>query len=605
MAIHVKRLFSAVCALWLLASCAGNSGRVKLGDAAQGPDGLGQGDQFTAEAIADLGSADSQTMDAQDTGPTPDLSTGWQCLLAEDCLPLGPPPLCELYQCTPDHQCITATAPDGEPCTPTAPCFVDGTCVGGQCVGETPATCNDDNPCTEDSCDPEKGCLATPVDGTCDDGDKCTEGDTCVEGICAGTAVTCADDNPCTTDGCDPLVGCLFTNQEGACDDGDPCTGQDVCVGGVCTGQDDLCQCASDEDCAGALDDPCSATATCVMDEPPFYCAVTPVACPASPTVCATAQCDSDSGGCVLVPANAGDACDDPLNCVTGGTCDQGKCVGPPLNCDDDNACTADSCVAGEGCLFEPTLAPCDDGDACTINDFCTEAGACVGLATGCQELPVLAVRLTSLVIEKPGFCLPSPVPGGDCVEATALVNSFIKDDLNSAESPLVMLGLFDPFDLTGELATFALGPGECSFDAEGQPDTCSFVNPPAQLAPVIFAKAGTCTTASQTATAPCFQVTGEGLEVGIMDIVIPVSKAQVTGAFLGMPAPAAITDGHIEAFLLKSVADAINVTLPLMPPYKLSDLMDPGSLTQANGLLGWPLLVHFAATAVPDYAGE
>ena len=89
-------------------------------------------------------------------------------------------------------------------------------CIQGECGG-APKTCDDENPCTEDSCDKSSGASMNPLmevpamtgtpapqasfakrevaavstrtpeccqyDGDCDDGDGCTE-DTCVEGKC-------------------------------------------------------------------------------------------------------------------------------------------------------------------------------------------------------------------------------------------------------------------------------------------------------------------------------------------------------------------------------------------------------------------------------------
>jgi len=55
----------------------------------------------------------------------------------------------------------------------------------------------------------------------------------------------CDDGNPCTTESCDPDLGCVYANDDGAvCSDGDPCTTSDVCSGGQCVADDPLCQCA-------------------------------------------------------------------------------------------------------------------------------------------------------------------------------------------------------------------------------------------------------------------------------------------------------------------------------------------------------------------------
>ena len=71
---------------------------------------------------------------------------------------------------------------------------------GVGCV-HTPVDCNDNNPCTVDSCDPVAGCVHTPVN--CDDGQICTL-DSCSPdtGACVHTPIDCNDNNPCTADSC-------------------------------------------------------------------------------------------------------------------------------------------------------------------------------------------------------------------------------------------------------------------------------------------------------------------------------------------------------------------------------------------------------------------
>jgi hypothetical protein len=94
----------------------------------------------------------------------------------------------------------------------------------------TPITCNDNNPCTDDSCNPTTGCVGTPNDSnTCNDGNACTT-DACVNGSCVGTpsgSGCCDDGNPCTDDTYDPGAGCVNTlrdaDGDGVCDDSDNC----------------------------------------------------------------------------------------------------------------------------------------------------------------------------------------------------------------------------------------------------------------------------------------------------------------------------------------------------------------------------------------------
>ena len=101
-----------------------------------------------------------------------------------------------------------------------------------------PEDCPDDDPCTAETWTPEAGCVVIPLEGfPCDDGDICTIGETCQGGVCDGGAtLTCQDENPCTDDTCDPGAGCAFTSNAAPCDDGDPCTTGDACAGGWCAG---------------------------------------------------------------------------------------------------------------------------------------------------------------------------------------------------------------------------------------------------------------------------------------------------------------------------------------------------------------------------------
>ncbi len=538
----------------------------------------------------------------QETVPGTDLPPGWECASGEDCLYLGSAGLCHAWQCGPEHTCQTTTEEDGAACVPEDPCFESGTCAAGSCLPGLAKTCDDSNACTSDSCVAGVGCKNDPVDSTgCDDGDACTSGDTCQSGACKGEAVACDDGNPCTEDFCDKTAGCLAKNLEGSCDDGDPCTGQDACLGGLCEGIDQGCECHVDEDCStsnGFAEQQCVTGAFCDASEIPFVCKEIPLDCPPSTTLCAEPVCDPLLG-CTYLPANEGMECFEPENCVPEGICIAGACVGDTTPCDDGNPCTEDVCMPGAGCVSSAAPLPCDDGDPCTINDFCSAEGVCEGFDAGCGPAPALPVRLTSLVFEEPTFCLPSGNAG--CVDATALVNSFISQDLNDPDSPLIMLALFDPFDLAGDTSKFYLGPGSCSKVGGQEGVTCDFAGQPEAMLPVTFQETGVCEAAPGiTSPAPCFGVVGSGLEIGIMNIALPVAAGAVTGTFSGLPWPDAIVSGSIGAFLEKKTADALKVTLPLMPAYSLTQLLDPADLTVQNGSEGWKLLIHYEALAMP-----
>lgn len=135
------------------------------------------------------------------------------------------------------HQDNTAPCDDGSVCT------AEDVCASGVCLGTSPLSCDDANPCTSDECDAQIGCQHNATTGACDDGDACTTGDLCNDGLCAsGQSVNCNDNNVCTNDSCDPASGCLHTNNNAACDDGDACTTGETCANGTCgSGQTVVC----------------------------------------------------------------------------------------------------------------------------------------------------------------------------------------------------------------------------------------------------------------------------------------------------------------------------------------------------------------------------
>lgn len=109
--------------------------------------------------------------------------------------------------------------------------------VAAPCQSE--AECFDDGwSCTAHSCD-AGSCNYPPTAEPCDDADACTQTDTCSEGACIGVAVDCSDGNVCTFDSCDAERGCSNTVIDGCCLSDDDCPegstcllGSNTCVGG-------------------------------------------------------------------------------------------------------------------------------------------------------------------------------------------------------------------------------------------------------------------------------------------------------------------------------------------------------------------------------------
>ena len=252
--------------------------------------------------------------------------------LAEGCTEVACDPL--------DGSCKTTLTNEGKPCSTGDVCTVGGSCELGKCVGAT-SSCSDGNPCTTDSCDPTVGCVYAYNTATCDDGDKCSLGDTCEGGSCVGTStLTCDDGDPCTADSCQALSGCIQDPLSLVpCNDGNKCTESDLCTGGTCTG-------GSAKSCSDG-------------------------------DVCTDDACDP-LAGCVYTPNTA--PCDDGNPCTPNDKCQAGVCKPGALKvCDDGNPCTDDVCSPATGaCGSTNNSAPCDDLNACTINDTCS-GGACTG----------------------------------------------------------------------------------------------------------------------------------------------------------------------------------------------------------------------------------
>ena len=154
---------------------------------------------------------------------------------------------CTDDSCAPGAGCQFVA--NAAPCDDGSACTLDDACKAGWCVGGAALGCGDENPCTDDSCDPVDGCVNINNSAPCSDGSECTTGDLCANGTCVpGQAPNCNDDNICTTDSCNPAVGCVNANNAAFCDDDDPCTVLDVCFAGGCVGSGDL-SCSDGDKC--------------------------------------------------------------------------------------------------------------------------------------------------------------------------------------------------------------------------------------------------------------------------------------------------------------------------------------------------------------------
>lgn len=303
---------------------------------------------------------------------------------------------CTDDSCDGDLGCLHSD--NNDPCNDNNVCTLDDQCAAGDCVGGGLMVCDDENSCTEDLCDPAKGCLHVAQEGACDDGNACTTGDHCDKGKCLiGGILSCDDGNVCTQDSCDPGQGCIHLLSDAPCDDGDVCTTGDHCSLGGCVGSGTLvCN-----DGNGCTLDSCDKTVGCLFEPQAGDCddgnactlndQCTNGQCKGGPAlgcnddnVCTTDSCDPQQG-CVHSLNQA--PCDDSDVCTTGDHCHLGECISAgTLTCDDANLCTDDSCQPESGCSFVPNSNACDDGNACTENDACS-AGQCKpGKSADCDD---------------------------------------------------------------------------------------------------------------------------------------------------------------------------------------------------------------------------
>lgn len=258
---------------------------------------------------------------------------------------------------------------------------------------------------------------AAPVDtagpacvegAACDDFDACTVNDQCAGGVCRGTALDCDDDVPCTVDTClggrcqhamqagfcrvdgacwtngqynpqNDCLKCLSATSESAwssddgrkCDDGDACTTGEVCgAGGVCGGgvtPREICDDQIDNDCDGKTDgdDPaCGGVETCAYHTdcyPERLCATwatTGLAVCSDPCIGA-ADCDPGQI-CTKLPGSA----------------QVGFCQAPPPGgLADGSPCTLDGECASLLCADDVCRPTCLAESRCPGADTCHPVG--------------------------------------------------------------------------------------------------------------------------------------------------------------------------------------------------------------------------------------
>ncbi len=290
--------------------------------------------------------------------------------------------------------------------------------------GPTPTGCQTDDacagvveagPCQAVVCDLTSGLCTVVIraDGSpCGDEDLCLNAGACGQGLCIGQDVTCDDGNPCTDDSCESAVGCVYAPNTASCDDGDGCTSGDACTDGACVGTPST----TEPDCEEAA---CS-DGTCAADE---TCATCPSDCGACNTdPCAATEVEDCAGGCTASVEIGDGICDAALNCalfdMDGGDClSTGPCeAGQMQDCFGD---CKPSTQFGDGTCdstFNCIALNCDDSDCeCVMDCPDTEVENCLGQCIGALDVVALGDGACD-----PGFnCYGYAYDAGDCSTGT------------------------------------------------------------------------------------------------------------------------------------------------------------------------------------------
>ena len=330
-----------------------------------------------------------------------------ECNLNIDCSPQS----CQAALCI-DNKCVYIAQSGGARCSDGNACNGEEYCTGnGVCISILLPNCDDNNECTADSCDPDSGCIFTPLTGNmCTDNDETTDQDVCQSGVCVGTPITCPADTPCLTydrhvvNGVATCIG-VPTNVDGSCTiSGDACRVGGVCSAyGECITHDLICpmpsECTSSYACVGGMCVPlhdssstlcnvdnrcstshCDGAGSCVVDSG------SEVLCPSASQCQFTGQCVPETGQCAPVFFADFDDC-----LIDDGFCVSGTCIlnGYVPLVPSDQCHGASVFNVSENTAYFPQLpedSPCSEFSACASTSTCT-FGICTTVNTvECDE---------------------------------------------------------------------------------------------------------------------------------------------------------------------------------------------------------------------------
>eukprot|EP01125_Pyxidicula_operculata_P010074 TRINITY_DN3316_c0_g1_i1.p1 TRINITY_DN3316_c0_g1~~TRINITY_DN3316_c0_g1_i1.p1 ORF type:complete len:2425 (-),score=517.38 TRINITY_DN3316_c0_g1_i1:128-7402(-) len=221
----------------------------------------------------------------------------------------------------------------------------------GICKTNYTKTCTQLNNCTVVSCDPVNGCINTPINITtsCSNSDKCkiVVANPNITGCCdTKPKCTVPDDALCNKLVCDPLVGdCVVLNY----------TQHDVCPKFETNG-------TTVNYCRNLTG--CSYGACFYQD---YACA--------APSACEKAECDPQTGKCIVTDLCPKDICQESTCNRTTGQCQ----VSFQRDCFVDK-CTTSVCIAPTGCINQPIpidTCPPPPSDCYEVFGNLTKDGCC------------------------------------------------------------------------------------------------------------------------------------------------------------------------------------------------------------------------------------
>jgi Ca2+-binding RTX toxin-like protein len=144
---------------------------------------------------------------------------------------------------------------------------------GDDVIDDGPGNDAVDGGAGNDACDGQSCELGIPdLVPVCEADDDCTPGTSCAlpAGVCVACIADdeCDDDNPCTDASCQPLLGCsnLILPDGESCPDDTVCNGDETCIGGSCTPATPL-SCNDGQFCNGT--EWCHPTTACHPGTPP------------------------------------------------------------------------------------------------------------------------------------------------------------------------------------------------------------------------------------------------------------------------------------------------------------------------------------------------